>query len=120
MWAILLDSMIGIFSKYRERIEYNQEIIVFYEINAKILNFMARYCSIDYLAELFETRYNGLDMGGSMKKSFIDMLNNFSYSENILFSARTLNRDMYWQSLSDRCKASLKAYLPSRWCENCQ
>lgn len=77
---------------------------------------MARYCSIDYLAELFETRYNGLDMGGSMKKSFIDMLNNFSYSENILFSARTLNRDMYWNALFNRCKASLKAYLPSRWC----
>ena len=41
---------------------------------------MARYCSIDYLAELLDARYNGLDMGGSMKKSFIDMLNNFSYS----------------------------------------
>ena len=41
---------------------------------------MARYCSIHYLVELLDARYNGLDMGGSMKKTFIDMLNNFSYS----------------------------------------
>lgn len=81
---------------------------------------MARYCSIDYLVELLDARYTGLDMGGSMKKSFIDMLNNFSYSENILFSARSLNRDSYWQSLHDRWQTSLKAYLPSNWCENCQ
>jgi hypothetical protein len=77
---------------------------------------MARYCSINYLADLLQDRYNGLDMGGSMKKSFIDMLNNFSYSENILFSARSLNRDTYWQALHDRCKGSLKAVLPSQWC----
>ena len=112
--------MIEIFNKYKEKIEYNNEIMIFYEINAKILNYMARYCTIDYLVLLLEDKYNGLDMGGSMKKTFIDMLNNFSYSENILFSARTLNRDTYWNTLNSRWGASLKAYQPHVWCMNCQ
>lgn len=55
-------------------------MFVFYEINAKILYFMVNHSTVDYVIRLFQDKYNKLDMGGSMKQAFIEILSNYSYS----------------------------------------
>lgn len=76
----MLDAAIELFNKYRQRPEYTDEMFVFYEINAKILYFMVNHSTVDYVIRLFQDKYNKLDMGGSMKQAFIEILSNYSYS----------------------------------------
>lgn len=74
-------------------------MFVFYQINAKILYYMVNHSSVDYVIRLFQTKYTKLDMGGSMRQAFIEILSNYSYSENILFSAHELTKDIYMDEL---------------------
>ena len=99
IWESLLDAAIDLFNKYRQRPEYADEMFVFYEINAKILYYMVNHSSVDYVISLFQTKYTKLDMGGSMRKAFIEILSNYSYGENILFSAHELTKDIYMDEL---------------------
>jgi hypothetical protein len=41
---------------------------------------MMRYCNIEHSVWLIQHKYKSLDMGGNMKRAFIETLSNLSYS----------------------------------------
>jgi len=80
---------------------------------------MMRYCNVEHSVWLIQNKYRSLDMGGSMKTAFIETLSNFSYSENILFSANSLTRGTLAGYETDYALCNMSAYAVSAWCHSC-
>lgn len=119
VWESLFDAAVALFRKYKNNPEFEGDVGLFYEMNAKIMYEMMRHCNVEHSVWLIQNKYKSLDMGGSMKTAFIETLSNFSYSENILFSANSLTRGTLAGFETDYALANMSAYAVAAECRSC-